>query len=183
MARFKIGDKVWVANFNKGEQVQVPCLICYGTKKVTLRLGNMDEVELPCDYCGKGNFGIPTGYEIEYQPVSAPKLITIDGMEIKVTAKGEEVEYWSGAENCHYIYHESKVFATEEEAAAKGEEFKQEWLEQERTRAEYIKANVKKNFAWNAGYHRRYVEKLEKDIEYHKERAKLCKERSEEDKK
>jgi hypothetical protein len=178
MPKFKINDKVWVAHFNHHEQIQVPCCVCYGTKKVILRLGNGDEVELPCDYCGKGNFGIPTGYEIEYQPESFPIQIVINGMEVKITSKGEEVEYWSGAENCHYIYNESKVFATEEEAKAKSEELKQEWLEQERSRIDYLKADAKKNFAWNAGYHLRYVKRLEKDIEYHKEKAKLCKERS-----
>lgn len=176
--KFKVGDKVWVAHFNSHEQVRVPCCVCYGTLKVELRLGNGEMVELPCDYCGKGNFGIPTGYEIEYKPVNEPKLIVISGMNVTVNSKGEQVEYWNGADNCHHIYSEDKIFESREEAEAKGKEFMEEWLHDQRTRAAYIKADVKKNFAWNAGYHLRYVKKLEKDITYHKEKAKICKERS-----
>lgn len=180
MAKFKIGDKVWAAHFTHNEQVKVPCCVCYGTLKVTLRLGNGEEVELPCDYCGKGNWGVPTGYEIEYQPKSEPKLVLINGMNVTVDSKGEHVEYWNGADNCHHIYYEDKLFESKEEAEAKGKELMDEWLTEQRTRTEYIKANVRKNFAWNAGYHLRYVKRLEKDIQYHKDKAKLCKERSKE---
>lgn len=180
MARFKVGDKVWAAHFNHNEQVRVPCYICYGTLKVTLRLGNGEEVELPCDYCGKGNWGNPTGYEIEYKPVSEPEFVLISGMNITVNSKGEQAEYWNGADSCHRIYSEDKLFESREEAEAKSKELMEEWLNEQRTRAEYIKADVKKTFAWNAGYHLRYAKKLEKDIEDHREKAKLCKERSKE---
>ena len=180
MAKFKVGDKVWAAHFNNNEQIKVPCSVCYGTLKVILILGNGDHVDLPCNYCGKGNFDIPTGYEIEYLPMSAPKLVVIDGMNVTVNSKGEQVEYWSGADNCHYIYAEDKLFESKEEAEAKGKELMDEWLKKQRTRAEYIKADVKKNFAYNVGYHLRKAKEYEKSIAYHKDKAKLCKERSKE---
>lgn len=174
--KFKIGDFVWVPYFNSNTYVQVPCGVCYGKKVVTLILGNGDSVELPCGYCAKG-YDSPTGWEVEYRPKSEPKQIRIAGMKVEVTEKGEIVEYWSGPENCHYVYSEDKVFATREEAGAKGEGLMAEWLANQQ-KADYIKHDKKKNFVWNAGYHLRKIKQCEKEIEYHKEKAKLCKKRS-----
>jgi hypothetical protein len=179
MTQFKIGDTVWVAHFNTSHFERVPCSVCYGKKKVTLILGNGDSVELPCDYCAKG-FDAPRGWEEDYQPKSAPEQITIHGIDIKVTSGGEKVTYWRGSSTCHTLYTEDKVFATYEEAFAKGEELKAAWLEEQRTNAFWLKTDKKKNFAWNAGYHMRDVKHLEKQIEYHKEKAVLCKARSKE---
>lgn len=180
-AKYKIGDKVWVASFDRGKPIKVPCCVCYGKLRVTLILGNGDRIELPCDYCGKGNLGnpiIPPGYEIEYQPCSEPKSIIIDGMSIDVTHSGEKVEYWVGTDSWHTIYYEDNVFDSYEKALTKGEELKAEWLKIEKTRADHIKFNIKKSFVWNAGYHLRQAKQAEKDFIYHKEQAKLCKERS-----
>ena len=174
--KFKIGDTAWVARFDSNANIQVPCSICDGHKKVTLILGNGDKVELPCDYCGHG-YGPPTGYETEYRPLSKPEAIFICGANINVTSDGEKIEYWVGSESCHSVYQDENVFTTYEEALAKGEELKMKWLKDQQTRADLIKAHVRKSFPWNAGYHLREVKRMEKQIAYHKEKAVLCKER------
>lgn len=174
MSKFKIGDTVWAARFHNNYPVTVPCSVCAGTGKVTLILGNGDKVELACDYCGKRNYDIPTGYETEYQPMSEPKAITIDGIEIQVTSEGEKVEYLVGSGDCHHIYHDENVFAEYQDALKRGEQLKQEWLDAEQKRTDWMKANVKKSFAWNAGYHLREAKQLRRQIEYHEKRAKLC---------
>ena len=171
--KFKIGDSVWVARYLPGTPVKVPCSVCFEKRKVTLILGNDDRVELPCDYCGKGNLGVPTGHETEYQAMSKPELITITGVHTEATYEGEKVEYH---QNC-YVYHEDKVFATKEEALEKGEELKEAHIEEMKQRKDWLKKDVNKSFAWNAGYHLREAKRNEKDMEYHKKKAVLCKER------
>jgi len=173
MAKFKIGDKVWHARYLRGVAVQVPCPVCYGKLKVTLILGNGDRIELPCDYCGKGTYGIPTGYDTEYQTVNEPEQITIEEMDVKITSNGENVEYRVG----HRIYYEKNLSAIREEAVLRSDELRKEYEESEKKRNDYIKEDVKKSFAWNAGYHLRKAKSAETEAEYHRGKAKLCKDR------
>lgn len=177
MPKYKIGDQVWAAHFNPNQTVHVPCGVCYGKRVVTLILGNGESVKLPCDYCSRG-YDAPTGYEIAYQAVSTPELIRIDGVEIKITAKGEEVEYHAGTSGYHRIFKEDVLFIDKEEARLLGEQLAQEYVAAKRKSADWLKADKKKNFSWNAGYHLRAITGLEKEILYHKEKAQLCKERS-----
>jgi len=173
MKRFNIGDYVWVAHFNPNQETHIPCTVCYGKRVVTLILGNGDQLELPCDYCGKGWDG-PRGWETEYRAVIDPEQVRITSVSITVTDKGEEVQYHATP----YSYRQDMVFATRDEALAKSEELAAIWIKDQNTRSEYIKKDTKKTFAWNAGYHMRQVRDYEKKIVHHKERAKLCEERS-----
>ena len=173
MAKFGIGDEVWSAQFSRGIPVRVTCPVCYGKRNVTLILGNGDSVELPCDYCGKGNLGVPTGYDTEYQTINDPEQIIIEGINVEIRGSGEKVEYRAG----HRIYYDENLFSTREEAVLRSDELRKEYEESEKKRADYIKADVKKSFAWNAGYHLRNIKQYEKQIEYHKGKAKLCKEK------
>ena len=173
MAKFKIGDMVWHARFLRGAAVQVPCPVCYEKLKVTLILGNGDSVELPCDYCGKGNLGVPTGYDTEYQTVNESEQIIIEEMDVEITRRGEKVNYRAG----HYSYCEENLFTTQEEAVLRSDELRKEYEESEKKRNDYIKEDVKKSFAWNAGYHLRKAKSAETEAEYRRGKAKLCKDR------
>jgi len=174
--RFNVGDLVWVAHFNPNQPIRIPCGVCFGQKKVTLILGNGDHVELPCEYCANG-FESPRGYEEEYHPVSESQQIRIDSIHIQCWKDKEVVEYHQGSSGCYYSYPEDKVFGTKEEADIKSKELMEEWLAERQRSSNYIKSEKKKSFAWNAGYHMREVKRLEKQIEIHKEKAKLCRER------
>ena len=129
---------------------------------------------MPCDYCGKGNLDIPTGYDTEYQTLNEPKPITITAVHTETTSEGEKIEYRSGC----FVYHEDTLFETKDEAIVKGEELKKDAEEAEKARKDYLKHKTSKSFAWNAGYHLRAAKRSERDVEYHREKAKLCKERS-----
>ena len=50
----KVGDCLWWAVVEKHAQVEIPCPVCYGKRKVNLILGNGDVVALPCTYCSPG---------------------------------------------------------------------------------------------------------------------------------
>jgi hypothetical protein len=169
MTKYKVGDGVWVAQSGHRDVREV-CPVCYGKLEVLLILGNGDKVTLPCDYCGKG-YSSPTGYVTEYGYFTSAVFMTIDAVEVTATANGEEVLYHSD----FYLLYPANVFDTKAEALTKGEELAAELAEQQRTRTEHIKADVKKSFTWNAGYHLREAKRKEAEAARHRERAKLCK--------
>jgi hypothetical protein len=100
-------------------------------------------------------------------------------VETKQSPDSVEVEYRTVD---HYCYKEDEVFSTETEALALCAQRCAKADEEQRTRAEYIKQNVKKKYSWNAGYHLREAKREEESAARHREKAKLCKERSKEDK-
>jgi len=173
---YNVGDIVWVAQFNPRKGVNVPCPVCYTKKVVTLILGNDDRVELPCSFC-KSGYEAPSGYVTDYQADNAPMHIIIDGMETNKTKSGTKIKYWVGADNCHTIHHEENIFDTKEAAFEAGKIMMEEWQTEQQARADWIKHDKNKSYAWNAGYHMRLVKKYEKDILYHKDMAKLCKDK------
>ena len=173
---YNVGDIVWVAQFNPRKGVNVPCPVCYTKKVVTLILGNDDRVELPCSYC-KSGCEPPSGYVTDYQANNRPKQITIDGMDINKTSTGTKIQYWDGNKSCHYVYDEEKVFDTKEAADEACKIRIEKWQAEQQARADWIKHDKNKSYTWNAGYHMRLVKKYEKDILYHKDMAKLCKDK------
>jgi len=173
---FNIGDTIYYASAGN-KQIEVPCPICFGKCRVTLILGNGDSVELPCDYCARG-FEDPRGYVIEYEYRAEAESFLITGVSINKTESGEKHEYCSGGEHCYHSLKEDQCFATREEALAAAVAVKEESEKEQRERAEYLKHNKQKNFAWNAGYHLRAAKDNRKQAEYHEEKAKLCKQRA-----
>jgi len=174
VTKHKIGDKVWVA-WAERRDVTEACPVCFGKREVMLALGNGDTVVLPCDYCGKG-YSQPIGKVTEIRFGAGAELKTIDQIETRHTSAGEEVEYRAG----NYSLAPDRIFGTKEEALRKSEDIVVELNKEQITRTEYIKADVKKTFSWNAGYHLREAKNLEERAARHKLHAKLCKARSRE---
>ena len=175
---FKIGDTVYVARYGR-ESVTLPCPICFGKLKVELILGNGDSVVLPCDYCGKGHFGIPQGVVTEYEFVAKAERVIISGIESEQTTTETKTRYrHSGC----YIIDQKDVFTTNAEALVAAGAEKEKTEQEERTRIEYLKNNVKKTFAWNAGYHMREAKRNRDEAEAHEQKAVLCKDRAKKEK-
>jgi hypothetical protein len=174
--RFAIGDKAWLAQC-QWAAVNKTCPTCHGKLAVTLVLGNGDEVALPCGGCSPG-YGEPTGKITEYDYSVEPELVEITGMSIERDGEKETVEYKSGNSSFNRVFKDHSIFPTEGEARAKGAEMKAKLEEEQRTRAEAIKANVHKSFAWNAHYHMQEAESHRKAAAYHEGKARLCKERA-----
>lgn len=171
---YNVGDVVWWARCGQ-VHVSKPCTICFGKLQVTLILGNGDSVILPCNYCGHG-IDPPTGIVKEWEYVAEPRQVTIDYVNISVTAEGQKREYRS----THYMYEEGLIFDTKEEALLKCEEIKESLRKEQEGSAYHLKANIKKTYSWNAGYHLKCVRRAEQDIEHHRKKAILCKAKAKE---
>jgi hypothetical protein len=172
MEKFKVGDTVWLASYSSKEVIK-PCPSCFGKKEVKLTLGNGDEVMLPCAGCAPG-FDPPTGYSIEYEYSTAPRLIVIDKVTTEVNGSTETV---TSGSDC-YVLDAEKVFSNQEDARVFGEGLRLQAEREQLTRAEWIKKDKHRSFSWNAHYHLNQVKRLEKEIERHKAQATACKERA-----
>ena len=166
---YNVGDKVWWAKCGNRD-VKKPCPICFGKKQVTLILGNDDTVILPCNYCMIGYEG-PFGYIEETKYIAKPKYISITGVNIEKTSDGDKIEYRYGS----YILYENRVFDNKEDALICCEGIKKQVEAEQRTRTEHIKADKKKSYSWNAGYHFSEVKRYEEKAAYHRDMAKICK--------
>jgi hypothetical protein len=176
MPKYKVGDSVWYAKC-RWEPIRTLCPTCFGKKKVTLILGNGDQVTLPCEGCGRG-YDPPSGYVHEYDYVVEPESIVICGMNVSIDGNKEKVDYRGGY---GYVYYEDDLFLTREEALAKAQEKKAELENEQRTRSEYIKKEKQKSFSWNANYHMREAKRMRQQAEYHDGKAILCKAKSKTD--
>jgi hypothetical protein len=172
MKDYKVGDSVWIPRYGR-EQKTITCPICFGKKEVTLILGNGEYVVLPCSYCAQG-YEPPGGTVAEYILEPRAELVVITGKETKEGRDGVTVEYKSTG---GYIHAEDRVFGTEAEAMAVAREMASEDQKQQDERTEYIKADKRKSFAWNAGYHLREAKRDRESAEYHEKMARVCKER------
>lgn len=171
MKKYQIGDTVWVAMSGKREVIE-PCPVCFRKKHVFLLLGNDEKVELPCSYCSKGRIE-PTGEVLEYRYVAGAEVMTIDKISTEHDALGEKIRYQSN----HYILYAENMFDTEAEALKRCEEVAEQINKDRISEVEHIKEDVKKSFAWNAGYHMREAKEHEKKAEMHRQKARLCRNR------
>lgn len=169
MKKYNIGDKVWQAVAERRE-VPEACPVCYGKMRVTLILGNGDQVSLSCDYCGRG-YNNPTGQVSEIQFFAGAELRIIDKVSSEHNSDGEEIRYQSG----YNILYPENIFDTEQEALDRCVEIAEQLTKDEKSKSEYLKADIKKSFAWNAGHHLREAKQHENLAAIHKEKAILCK--------
>jgi hypothetical protein len=177
MRHYKVGDKVWIA-YCGTQKVEKPCPICFGKKEVILILGNEDRVVLPCEYCELG-FSNPRGVVTECEYIAEPKMVIIEEVVTTQAVDGERNEYRYNITSCSCLHlDEDEVFDTRENALIKCAEVIKEREEEQITRTERIKANQRKSFAWNAGYHLGEAKKNKEEAERHEKLAKLCNEHS-----
>ncbi|OHD19936.1 MAG: hypothetical protein A2Y38_00560 [Spirochaetes bacterium GWB1_59_5] len=175
MAKYNVGDWVWAARAGHRDVIS-ECPVCFGKLAVMLTLGNGEAFTLPCSYCGVG-YTAPCGTVKEVQYVSGAEKVRISSVSVESTDNGEQVSYQSD----HWILYAEDIFDTEVEALARCVEKAAKLNEEQTTRAEYLKGDKKKSFAWNASYHLREAKRHEKQAEYHRRNALLCKEKGKED--
>jgi hypothetical protein len=173
---FNIGDVAWFARTGF-QEIQEPCQVCFGNKSVTVILGNGDEVIVPCSCCASG-YNAPSGLVTHYRIQPAAMAVTITGREIREGEKTEVTYHGSGG----HFYYSHTLFESFAEALAASKELCEKELHDRENRAEWIKKDTTKSFAWNAGYHLREAQRLREQIAYHERMAVVCKSRTKEEK-
>lgn len=167
------GDKIWLAHVRQ-ERINVTCPICFGKLKVTLILGDDSQVEVECDYCGKGFEG-PQGYVTTYEFKSDPVQIEITGRGMHQS--GIE-EVWTYQYSGCYIANSDQLFKTQAEAVVKCVELVAEHEENKAAHAEKRKQYGHKSYTWAAGYHLREIKSHEHQLAWHQQRVQVCKAKS-----
>jgi hypothetical protein len=166
-----MGDTVYVPTI-KHVKKREPCPVCFGTKKVTLVLGNGTALELDCDYCASG-FNPPTGEVVTtYYLAGEVEKRTIIGMDarggyltyythcLKISDEGDPFLAQGSASACD-------VFSDPSDAMIRAQEMADAEVE-ERERIKYHqKEKAHKSFSWHAGYHMREYKKALQEAEFH----------------
>ena len=170
MKRFSIGDAAWIADCGRHE-VNKPCPVCFGKKRVTVIFGDDTEVSLECDYCKQG-FDGPFGYITEYEWLANVRSVTIQKVTEEITASGTVYEYgFAGS----YSMKGETVFETKDEALALAEKQAEEHNRELGKKASSAKYKQSRSYSWNAGYHRSEIKREQRSIEYHERCAAICK--------
>jgi hypothetical protein len=172
MKEYNIGDKVWWATGGVRKK-QHTCPVCYGKCVVTLILGNDEQVQTYCDYCGKG-YEMARGYVIEREYTTEVKQIVLTGKEVRETMNGRSVEY-----RCdNYILYDGIICDTKEDAEAERTKIAEAYHLQEMERLQRGKENNVKSYSWHVGYHQRQLKKAQQDVDYHTKKITYMKAKS-----
>lgn len=156
--KFNIGDEVFVITYG-GVERNVPCPVCFGKKKIGIILGNDDIVEVPCNYCEVGYEG-SRGYIIETDYFPKVRAKTISGIEYS----SKEIRYKTSD---YYVFDESKVFPTEEEAKRGCEEDNLRREKENPKKNLNLKEKSNKSYSWHVGYHKREEKRAREEAERH----------------
>lgn len=165
MKEYNVGDLVWWAKADT-QQVKNECPVCFGKCHVIVVLGNDEQVEVECDYCGKG-YERPKGFLLEYEWIPGIQKIHISAKEVKDSYGGHQVEYRYGG----YILKDTDIFDTEAEANIRIQEKIAEHIKEQEARSEHGKEFSTKSYSWHAGYHRKEKKRAEAAVEYHGKKA------------
>lgn len=156
---FDIGDKVWVASWDKDKRWET-CPHCLGKKYLTIIMGDESQVSIDCVCCT--DQWRSSGQISVYDYIPKAEEVKLDGYEVTTDHGTRKVHYRSGC------YGYDNAFATKEEALA----FALAKIERQKADDERnlncAKERAEKTWASNAVYHREQIHNFEKQIEYHK---------------
>jgi hypothetical protein len=175
--KLTVGDRAWWANCGTRE-ITEPCPVCFGKRKVLLILGNGEQIETPCDYCGKGLEG-PRGVVTEFGWVAEPKIIIVGSVRSEETeGKTKHTYIFLGG----YCADSEDLFDTEDEARARCAVRSEEQAEIEKKRKWHMKDQNLRSYSWHVGYHLRCARRAKSELEYHSAKAIICKAKAKEPK-
>lgn len=169
MKTYNIGDRVWLATHGM-KSVKKACPVCYGKKEVKLILGNGDEMILLCSYCAPG-YDPPLGYIKEYEYSADAEQVKITSISIERGEGRETINYYSSNSRMD----NNNIFDTEAEALVRSAVLARTYTHEQENRAASIKKSEWRSYSWNAGYHTEAANRMEKQIEYHRKMAVICK--------
>lgn len=161
--RFNLGDTVFYVEANSHSGFYRPCEMCFGKKKVTIIIGNGEQIDSECGFCKRG-VDPPSGQCHDWDARSEICEGTITGIELEYSTPTYRVH---GRSLRNYA-----LFSSREEAEPLMQARLKEVQEQRRDWFKSSFVNAKSSQIWSTGYHRNQIKSHERNIEWH--RMRLC---------
>lgn len=164
----KIGDKIYWATFGNKHEL-VTCPDCSGNKRLTVIMGDGEEISIECPQCQSGCHA-PTGLVSAYQYKGEVKTGIIsgksedqDGIEYKVQSGNHS--YWCVKEEDACTNNKDAQKRADKKAFDYGEKEKANFLRKEKH---------DRTWGWNATYHRKCIKQAKHDLEYHSKKLNIA---------
>ena len=175
--KYKIGDKVWMAQFNRYAMETITCPDCQGDRYLTVIMGDGNIIEMPCSLCEKRiDFGYDN-YSCGYKEIHVCKpsveLREITGIEIK---NDGSIEYkLLSSTGGHYCPNEDKLFDNKEDAVKESERLAELDRLYQINEVEKRKHDSKRTWAWNVRYHKAEIKRCKSSLEHHERKLYFAK--------
>jgi len=138
----------------------VTCPDCFGTKTLSVILGDGTEMVIDCAGCAPG-LNEPRGVikSYDYEPIVESKTVT--GLSID----GEEIEYhFHLAGSCYTVAKSEDIFASKGEAEERAEVLFEECRRNQENSLQR-KEKPTRDWAWHVHYYRQQIRRAKQDIE------------------
>ena len=155
---FEFGQVVFIARASSHDRQEIPCPVCYGKRRVTVILGNDEQVSIECEYCSHG-CNPASGRASEWKPWSSVVETTVTGIKL-------EHGKWC-IECAAYVGSDAEIFTTREAAEEARIVMFAAAIERAQACNHSMKYNGRKRLSWHVGYHRAAVRRAQHDLEYH----------------
>lgn len=162
---FHVGESYWLP-ITHGNAIEIPCPVCAGHLRITLTLGDGEQVSVPCEGCGLGYDG-PRGYVREYRYEPGASLVRIDAIESMRDGK------WRVSTSDKSSHDFDELCASEQAALEKSAAMVAEAWEQ--VMASHCRKRKSDKVGWTVLYHRQQIAELKKKIEWHEEKVQATK--------
>lgn len=166
--KYMIGDVAWHAEM-KHSEARETCPDCFGTKALTVILGDGTQLSIPCAGCAIG-CNPPRGYVVYSTYGPDVRQVCIERIEVE---KGG-VKYGHSE---RYTSPETDLFDTKEEAEARAQEKAEEYTADAKKRA-FARHDNNRTWAWHVHYHRGKIRDAEKSLKYHTENLNAAKDKA-----
>lgn len=163
-----IGQTVYWIESNTHFAKSIPCPMCFGKRFVTIILGDDSRTEIECGMCTHG-LDRPSGFSKTWDAEASIYSGVITGISTR-----EGIKYEVG----HRTIYAHECFNSEKDAEPARDVALKEAQDRRAKWQEDNFVNCKKKQIWSAGYHRERIKDAERNIEWHRMRLNMIKDRA-----
>jgi len=168
--KYKIGQKVFFVESYTTYNKKIPCPMCFGKRFVTIILGDNSHEKIECGFCSHG-YEFASSYATVWEPHAEIEEAVISGIE-KNNGWLYKVGFTQKFESELYLSKDDAIIEKDKQLEDVTIRAKQYFIDN------FIQA--KKNQVWSTGYHKGKIKKCEKQIEWHKIRLGMIKDKEKE---
>jgi hypothetical protein len=176
--KYQIGDTAFTAEANSWAEVEVPCPICFGHRRVTLTLGNGEALHMDCEACNVGYQG-PSGVVRDWQTRSSTRSVIVTGVEqYRDHDEDDSPIKWRYMLDVNATVKEADLYSTRDEAETRRVVMHAEAEQDAKRRNESNMLSKARRHSWSASYARAEIKEARRKIAYHEGRMQEVSERA-----